>query len=90
MWAGGRVRWHRPIRIGEAVERVSVVRTVAEKRGRSGPLLFATVEHSYATDAGTAVVEEQDIVYSTGSAAAATTPAPGGEAWRREWRERSF
>jgi 3-methylfumaryl-CoA hydratase len=85
MWAGGRVRWHLPIRIGEASERVSTVRSVTEKQGRSGPLLFVTVEHRYVTAAGTAVVEEQDIVYRVGGAAGPAAPAPGGETWRREW-----
>jgi 3-methylfumaryl-CoA hydratase len=85
MWAGGRVVWHRPLRLGEAVERVSTVRAVTEKLGRSGPLTFVRVEHSWSGPEGLALVEEQDIVYRQGAAAAPPRPAPVKAAWRRAW-----
>ena len=45
MWAGGRLRFHRPLRLGEEAERVSTVERVTPKEGRSGSLVFVTVSH---------------------------------------------
>jgi 3-methylfumaryl-CoA hydratase len=84
MWAGGRVVWHRPLRLGEPVERVSTVRAVTEKAGRSGPLVLVTVEHRWTRAGGLALVEEQDVVYRAGAAAAPPPPAPTGAVWRCE------
>ena len=63
MWAGGRLRFLRPLRIGSSVQRVSTVRSIEEKEGRAGPLVFVTVEHRILADGGVAVKEEQDLVY---------------------------
>lgn len=86
MWAGGRITWQRPLRIGETVERVSTVRSVTAKTGRSGPLVFAVVEHRWRGPHGPALVEEQDIVYREGAAAGQAAAAPDAAAWRRTWR----
>ncbi|KOQ20491.1 itaconyl-CoA hydratase, partial [Achromobacter xylosoxidans] len=43
MWAGGRVEFRQPLRVGVPAERVSVVADVKEKAGRTGALLFVTV-----------------------------------------------
>jgi 3-methylfumaryl-CoA hydratase len=63
MWAGGRLRFQRPLRIGDEVSRVSRIVSVKEKEGRTGPLAFVTVEHTLSDATGAALVEEQDIVY---------------------------
>jgi 3-methylfumaryl-CoA hydratase len=63
MWAGSRLRFHRPLRVGERVEQRSVVAKVEEKTGRAGPLVFVTVRHLVAGSAGPALEEEQDLVY---------------------------
>ena len=63
MWAGGRVRFHDELRIGEPIERVSTVKSVELKEGRTGRLVFVLVEHRLTTPRGLAVVEEHDIVY---------------------------
>ena len=72
MWAGGRFRFERPLRIGETAEKVSTVTSVDAKQGRSGPLVFVTVTHEIAGQDGRALTEEHDIVYR-GHAA----PGPG-------------
>jgi 3-methylfumaryl-CoA hydratase len=86
MWAGGRLRIERPLLVGELARKVSTVRSVTPKAGRTGPLVFVVVEHRVETGAGVALVEEQDIVYRE--------PAPPGGAaprreepgrWRRAW-----
>lgn len=63
MWAGGRVRFHDALRIGEEIERVSTVKSVEAKEGRTGRLVFVLVEHRLTTPRGLAVSEEHDIVY---------------------------
>jgi 3-methylfumaryl-CoA hydratase len=78
MWAGSRIEFLRPLSVGAEVERRSTVMSVATKTGRSGPLVFVTVEHVYRTSAGEAVREEQDLVYrgiSQDSSAAASEPS---------------
>ena len=52
MWAGGRVEFVRPLRVGVPAERVSTVADVKEKTGRTGALLFVTVRHEYRQDGG--------------------------------------
>ena len=41
MWAGSRLTFHRPLRVGARVDRRSVVSRIAEKDSRSGPLMFS-------------------------------------------------
>jgi 3-methylfumaryl-CoA hydratase len=88
MWAGGRIEFMRPLRVGEAIERVSEIRSVDAKRGKSGNLVFVTVRHTVRAAGETAVVEEQDIVYrdaaKPGEPAPPGKPAPQSAAWRRE------
>ena len=45
MWAGGRLHWHAPLRVGDVVKRVSTIESVTHKSGRSGDLLFVLVKH---------------------------------------------
>lgn len=88
MWAGSRLAFHQPLRVGERAEQRSVIRKVEEKSGRAGALVFVTVQHTVSTAAGVAIEEEQDIVYREaprpGAATAARVePAPRGR-WERE------
>jgi 3-methylfumaryl-CoA hydratase len=76
MWAGGRLQFHRPLRIGEQVTRDSIITAVEEKTGSTGRLLFVTVRHTIGGDGGAAVIEEQDLVYRSAQAGgAAAEPA---------------
>jgi 3-methylfumaryl-CoA hydratase len=63
MWAGGRLRFLAPIRVGERVRRRSEIAAVSEKTGRSGRMVFVTVLHRLETGRGPAVEEAQDLVY---------------------------
>ncbi|CCN21393.1 FAS1-like dehydratase domain-containing protein [Bordetella bronchiseptica] len=87
MWAGGRLRFLRPLAVGAAVTRLSTIRHVQVKSGRSGQLVFVTVLHEIGDDAGVAIREEQDIVYRDAPAAGAPapqpTPAPADEQYSR-------
>lgn len=74
MWAAGRVWFHRDLRVGDTVERVSTIKSVQLKQGRTGALCFVVVEHQLSTTGTPAIVEEQHIVYRGLEAAAAGRP----------------
>lgn len=88
MWAGGRLEWHAPLRVGDAARRVSRIESVTHKAGRSGELVFVLVRHEVHGPAGLAVVEEHDIVYRSAPAPGDPAPAPQaagtGAPWQRE------
>lgn len=63
MWAGGRLQFHKPITIGESIERKSEILSVEEKHGRSGDLVLVTIKHTLSSADGLCVEEEQDLVY---------------------------
>jgi itaconyl-CoA hydratase/mesaconyl-C4 CoA hydratase len=63
MWAGGRIEFIEPLRVGADAHRLSTIIHIEEKIGRTGALLFVTVRHEYSQDGRLAIREEQDIVY---------------------------
>lgn len=87
MWASSKVRFFHPLRVGDPIRRRSTVADIAVKEGRTGPLCFVKVHHEVLTPAGTAVMEEQDIVYrnppSPGDPASAPQAAPTDALWKR-------
>ncbi len=76
MWAGGRLDFLAPLRIGAALRRVSTVLEVTRKEGRSGALAFVTVEHRIEDGATLCLREQHDIVYREAPRADAGPPAP--------------
>lgn len=90
MFAGDRVQFQRPLRVGEKIARVSRIVDVNHKQGRSGPLVFVVVRHEISDREGLALVEEHDIVYreapKANDPAPQPQPAPSGAAWVREIR----
>ncbi len=87
MWAGGRFRFLKPLRIGEQAEKLSVIKTVSEKLGRSGALCFVTVGHQFRVGGDLRLTEEHDIVYRDNPEPGAPPPsppqAPGDAQWTR-------
>ncbi len=87
MWAGGRLTFERPLRVGETIERRSTIVEVSHKAGRSGDLVFVLVRHEVFDSEGRALTEEHDIVYRdpprADEAPAAPKPAPADAAWQR-------
>lgn len=63
MWAGGRLEFLEPLKVGASAQRLSTLLHVEEKHGRTGSLLFVTVRHDYSQNGRLCVREEQDIVY---------------------------
>ena len=78
MWAGSRFEFHEPLRVGDAVERRSLIESVTEKQGRNGPLVFVTVRHELRRDGRPppALVEWHDIVYRAARRTDEAEPAP--------------
>ncbi|PKU21630.1 FAS1-like dehydratase domain-containing protein [Telmatospirillum siberiense] len=74
MWAGGRLSFYYPLRVGDRARRITTVKDVAVKTGRSGQLAFVTVEHEIFGAQGLAIVEEHDIVYRESNGAAGASP----------------
>jgi 3-methylfumaryl-CoA hydratase len=85
MWAGSRLEFHKPLRIGETARRTSTVTKVEHKPGKSGDLVFVTVRHEIVVEAGLVISEEHDIVYREaampGAAAPPALPVPADAAW---------
>jgi len=69
MFAGRRVEFLRPLHIGEKVHRVSTIKSIVAKTGRTGQLCFVTLLHEIHGSQGIAIVEEQDVVYREASGA---------------------
>lgn len=88
MWAGSRLEFVKPLRVGAQVERLSRITSVVPKEGRSGALVFVTVRHEVRDAAGMVLTDEHDVVYreDKGKAVADPVPAPTGEQWCREIR----
>lgn len=79
MWAGGRFVFSAPLLIGETVERISSIKAIAVKQGRTGALCFVTVAHEFKVDGQLRLTEEHDIVYREdplGDQAAKQLPVP--------------
>lgn len=88
MWAGGRLEFVRPLRLGERVTKVSKILDVQEKSGKTGALVFVTVEHRLTGEDGLAIIEEQDLVYREPAAPGSITgPAGQGPAPASQWCE---
>ncbi len=89
LWAGSRVTFHRPLLVGERVERVSEIAMISEKAGKDSRLLFVTVRHELHGAGGLAIEEEQDLVYRGASRAGSsreTTESSDTAAWQRTIR----
>jgi 3-methylfumaryl-CoA hydratase len=81
MWGGGEVQFRQPLRIDDAVERVSQLIGLSEKSGRSGRLAFARLQHEYAVRGTVCVSEVQTIVFR----APVTAPPAEGPVVEEHW-----
>lgn len=86
MWAGSRIVFYSPIRVGMKIERKSEIVSVEPKQGANGALLFVTVRHEISEKGGGVLLtDEHDIVYR---GAGGATGGSKGEvrdpgSWRR-------
>jgi 3-methylfumaryl-CoA hydratase len=88
MFAGARLRFLEPLRVGDTAHRVSTIRDVQVKEGKTGRLAFVTVKHAISQQGRVCIEEEQDIVYREPGArvpapATVELPIPPTAAWTR-------
>ena len=88
MWAGGRLKFLAPLPLGAQAERVSRIKAVDVKQGKTGPLVFVTVAHEISVQSKPVIQEEHDIVYrdalQLGDSASGTKLAPTDAHWSRQ------
>jgi len=89
MFAGERIGFHRPIRIGEALRRETELADLSMKKGGTGSLVFATVVSRIFGPGGLAIEEERRTVFREEVKEGARNQAPRREdapadvPWRR-------
>ncbi len=88
MFAGSRMQFHRPLRLGAPAVREGEIRNVVLKSGRSGNLAFVTVGYRFLQDDALCIEEEQDIVYRepgtpVAAPSVAAPPTPENGTWSR-------
>jgi 3-methylfumaryl-CoA hydratase len=89
MFAGQTFRFHRPIRIGQALTQETELTDISVKRGGTGTLVFTTVVSRISGPDGLAVEDERRGVFreevreGERNQAPRRDPAPGDVAWRR-------
>src|SRR5262245_19751248 len=80
MFAGERLRFHRPIRIGGELRRETELTDLSMKSGGTGTLVFATVVHRVFGPEGLALEEERRTVFREEIKAGERNQAPRREA----------
>jgi len=89
MFAGERVRLHRPLRVGATVRRETALADISMKSGGTGTLVFATVNSRVLDGEGVAIEEErrtvfrEDVKAGEGNQAPRREPALTDVPWRR-------
>lgn len=87
VWAGCRMWFQAPIRVGDEIRRVGTVKSLTPKSGRSGPLVFMTIRDEIIGPSGPAMAEEMDIIFREDPKAAEALPPaqarPAEPSWRR-------
>ncbi len=87
MFAGKRTTFHADLRVGDEVQRSSVIQGVTIKQGGTGQMVFVTVKTDMISPRGLAITEEQDFVYREaapgGTPPQPPKPAPGKAVWSR-------
>jgi len=74
MWAGGQLEFIAPLKVGDAIKRVSTISDVSHKTGSSGELVFVSVNHDIYNSGQCLIRERQDLVYR--DTPGANAPAP--------------
>ncbi|WP_319529639.1 acyl-CoA dehydrogenase [uncultured Cohaesibacter sp.] len=76
MWAGSRLTFVSPMPIGSHLRKVSTIKSVKAKSGRSGQLVFVNVGHQVFEGDRLGIDEEHDIVYREEATKGASLPTP--------------
>ena len=88
MFGGKRITFREQLRVGDEVRRESTIKNVTLKQGRTGQMVFVTVQTDMSTPRGLAITEEQDIIYrgnpDPNAPPPPPQPVPGRTVWRHE------
>ncbi|MBE1285572.1 MAG: acyl dehydratase [Rhodobacteraceae bacterium] len=76
MWAGGRLSFNVPLRVGLEAEKRSTLESAVQKTGRTGPLGFVTLKHEIWQEGVLCLTEWQDLVYREDPDPTASRPVP--------------
>ena len=77
MWAGDRLEFSKLVKLGETINKSSMVKDIALKHGKSGALAFVSVRHTYSgPEDDERFTEEHDIVYREDQHPDAPMPSP--------------
>ncbi|MEO0343981.1 MAG: acyl dehydratase [Pseudomonadota bacterium] len=63
MWAGGHLDFMNPIILGKPAQKISRIKAVDEKQGRTGNLAAIMVNHEIVQDGVTCLREDQTLIY---------------------------
>ena len=89
MFAGRRMRFLAPLRVGDTATKHSEIVAITPKRGRSGEMVFVTIRHTVAVAGVPVITDEQDVVYreaaTPGTPPPEPTPAPADPAWSEQF-----
>ncbi len=80
MWAASKVEFHAQLHVGMQVNRRSEVKSITDKTGSTGALVFVEVDHVYRSGSHMLVTETQTIVYREAGTAERSPSPVGGEA----------
>jgi 3-methylfumaryl-CoA hydratase len=88
MYAGTRIAFNAPLRVGDRLRRESELTDLQVREGSTGTLILATQSRRISTPRGLAITEEYDIVFREGVPGAKSgipkrEEPPAGLPWRR-------
>jgi 3-methylfumaryl-CoA hydratase len=89
MYAGAKLTFHEPIRVGDRLRRETELADISLRTGGTGDLIFVVQRRSIFTERGLAIVEDAHIVFreevrtGTASSVPKREPPPDGLPWRR-------
>lgn len=89
MWAGGKIQWHAPLFLGSLASKQSTIIEIKEKLGRTGELIFVTIEHLVHQNQQLCIREEQNLVYRAAANANSTAEpelAPKESDFSQSWQ----
>jgi 3-methylfumaryl-CoA hydratase len=67
MWASSTVQFHAAIMANMAIMRTSTIARIEEKQGKSGDLVFVSIDHEWTNNGIALVTEQQNLVYRAAS-----------------------
>ncbi len=92
MFGGFRATYHKPLVIGEMMQREARIADIQIKQGSTGTLVICTVRHSFSGENGLAIEEDHDYIYrgdppagnkDKSGGSGKTGAAPADHAWSK-------